>query len=266
MYRDRDDCIAIGMDKIKMEAREVCLLTDDYEIMKSELDDKRQEVGDLEEDVKKLKKTIAKSEGEVRVQKSLREDDRKNHGTKREHPMFGPCWRDAAYQAAPVGVDKSVGAEPPILNRKPRDVAVQGAVPLLVSTSSVQTDGQVAVEATMKPSYTSVATQGTPVPTGSRNGTSGGPVPPARGAGPLPVGARALVVHGVPTRMSVDQILWHADKLRIGVGELVVRAHWLVRLDRRRGKTASSLVLYFSGVGPTRGRVLRWSLVPCRLL
>ena len=70
------------------------------------------------------------------------------------------------------------------------------------------------------------------VPTGLRNGTSRGPVPPTGGAGPHPVGARALVVHGVPTRMSVDEIFWHADRLRIGVGEGVVRARWLVGLDR----------------------------------
>ena len=41
-----DDCVAVGMDKIETEAREVCSLADDYEIMKSELDEKRQEVGD----------------------------------------------------------------------------------------------------------------------------------------------------------------------------------------------------------------------------
>ena len=41
-----DDCVAVGMDKVEMEAREVCSLADHYDIMKSELDDKRQEVGD----------------------------------------------------------------------------------------------------------------------------------------------------------------------------------------------------------------------------
>ena len=40
--------------------------------------------------------------------------------------------------------------------------------------------------------------------------------------------------------------------------ERVGRARWLVGLDRRRGKTASSLVLYFSGVVPVHGRVLRF--------
>ena len=122
----------------------------------------------------------------------------------------------------------------------------------------MQTDGQVKAVATPKPAYTSVVTQATLVPTGPRNGTSGGPVPAAEGAGPQPLGARALLVHGVPTRMSVDEIFWHADRLRIGVGELVVRARWLVGLDRRRGKTASSLVFYFSGVVPVGRRVLRF--------
>ena len=117
----------------------------------------------------------------------------------------------------------------------------------------VQTDGQFEAVVTPKLSYGSVATQATLVPTRQSNGTSGGAVPPSGGAGPQPVGARALVVYGVPTRMSVDEIFWHADRLRIGVGERAVQACWLVGLDRRRGKTASSLVLYFSGVVPVRG-------------
>ena len=112
--------------------------------------------------------------------------------------------------------------------------------------------------ATPKPSYSSVATQATLVPAGARNGTSGGPVRPAGGAGPQLVGARALVVHSVPICMFIDQIFWHADRLRIGVGERLVRARWLVGLDRSRGKTASSLVLYFSGVVPVHGRVLKF--------
>ena len=96
------------------------------------------------------------------------------------------------------------------------------------------------------------------MPTRLSNGTSGGPVPPSRGAGPQPVGALAFVVHGVPTRMSVDEIFWHADKLCIGLGEGVVRARWLVVVDRRRGKTATYLVLYFSGVVPVHWTVLRF--------
>ena len=163
-----------------------------------------------------------------------------------------------ACQATTVEVDKSVGAVAHFVDRKSRDVAVQMAVPLFLSTSSVQTDGQVKVVATPKPSYPSVATQATLVPTRPRNGTSGGPVAPLGGAGPLPVGARSLVVHGVPTRISVDEIFWHADKLRIGVNERVVRARWFVGLDRRRGKATYFIVLYFSVVVPVRGRALRF--------
>ena len=38
-------------------------------------------------------------------------------------------------------VDKGVGVVATIVDRKPRNVAVQAAVPLLVSTSGIQTDG-----------------------------------------------------------------------------------------------------------------------------
>ena len=72
------------------------------------------------------------------------------------------------------------------------------------------------------------------------------------------MGTQALVVHGVPTRISVDEILWYQDKLRLVVGEGVVRPRWLVVIERSRGKRASSLVLYFSGVVPVHGRVFRF--------
>ena len=101
-----------------------------------------------------------------------------------------------ARRATPVNVYKSVGTVASVVDRKVRDVAVQAAVPLLVSSSSVHTDGQVVAVATARPSYTSVATQTTLVPTGPRNWTSGGPVPPAGVVGPQPVGTRALVEHG----------------------------------------------------------------------
>ena len=58
-----DDCVAVGMDKIEMEAREVCSFADSHDITKSELDDKQQEVGDLEEDVKELEKKVEWLEG-----------------------------------------------------------------------------------------------------------------------------------------------------------------------------------------------------------
>ena len=130
----RDDCVAVGMDKIEMKVREVCLFADSHDVMKRELDDNRQEVRDSEEEVKELRKKVEWSEGQKRWYVRMREEDRKNSGTKREGFMR-PQWRDVAYQATPVGVDKSVGAVAPVVDRKPRDVAVQAAVPLLVSTS-----------------------------------------------------------------------------------------------------------------------------------
>ena len=36
-----DDCAVVGMDKVEIEAREVYSLADDYDIMKSKLDDKK---------------------------------------------------------------------------------------------------------------------------------------------------------------------------------------------------------------------------------
>ena len=58
--------------------------------------------------------------------------------------------------------------------------------------------------------------------------------------------------------MSVNEIFWYADRLSIGVGQRVVSACWLVGLDRRRGKKATSLWLYFSGVVTVHRRVLRF--------
>ena len=110
------------------------------------------------------------------------------------------------------------------MDRKLRDVVVQAGVPLLMSTSGMQTDTQVVAVVTPKPSYVSLATQARLVPTGPRNGTSGGPVPLSGGAGPQPVGARALVAHGVLPRMSIDENFWRSNRLTIGVGERVLRA------------------------------------------
>ena len=214
-------------------------------------------IGELEKEAHELKVKYGFLEGEVKFQKRMREEERKNSGTKREG-LTRPHWRDVACQATPVGVDKSVGVVAPDVDRKLRDVAVQAGVPLLVSTSGMQTDTQVVAVVTLKPSYVSLATQATLVLTGPRNGTSGGPVPLSGGAGPQPVGARALVAHSVLPRMSIDEIFWRSDRWTIGVGERVLRARWLVGLDRRRGKTASSFVLYFSEVVPVRGRVLRF--------
>ena len=91
-----------------------------------------------------------------------------------------------------------------VVDRKSRDVPLKAAVPLLVSTSGIQTDEQVVAGAITKTSYVSVVTQAMAVPAGPRNGTSGGPVPPTGGVEPQPISARALVMHGVPKRMLVE--------------------------------------------------------------
>ena len=48
----------VGMDKIGREAMDVCSFSDKYNNAKRELDNKRQEVGDLEKEVKELKKPL----------------------------------------------------------------------------------------------------------------------------------------------------------------------------------------------------------------
>ena len=70
-----DDCIVVGMDKIEMEATEVCSFADSHDIRKSELDDKRQEVEDLEEDAKELRKKVEWLPSQVRFQTRMMEED-----------------------------------------------------------------------------------------------------------------------------------------------------------------------------------------------
>ena len=57
------------------------------------------------------------------------------------------------------------------------------------------------------------------------------------------MGARSLVVHGAPCRLSMEEILWHAGNLGVGSRERVMRACWLVGVDRRGSKTAFFLVV-----------------------
>lgn len=98
-------------------------------------------------------------------QKKLVEVVKKNASTKRMG-QFEPHWRNATCQACPVGVVRGVGTVAPVVDKNPRDAAVQAAVALSVSTSSVHTDGQVEAGATTRPSYASVATQVTLMLTG----------------------------------------------------------------------------------------------------
>lgn len=87
---------------------------------------------------------------------------------------YGISWRDVACQASLVGVHKSVGMVAPVVVRKPNNVIVQAAVPLLVNTSCMHTEGQMVAGATKKCSYTWVAKQAMPLPTQLRNETSVG--------------------------------------------------------------------------------------------
>ena len=73
--------------------------------------------------MKELRKKVESLVGQKRFYVRMREEDRKNCSTKREGIM-GPQWRDVACHATPVRVDKSVGAMAPVVDRKPRDVAV----------------------------------------------------------------------------------------------------------------------------------------------
>ena len=71
----------------------------------------------------------------------------------------------------------------------------------------------------------------------------------------MPAGIYLLFqIHLVSTE-SLDAI---ARQLRTGNAARVVAVRWLVGVDRRRGKAASSVVVYFSGVVPVHGRVVRF--------
>ena len=57
-----------------------------------------------------------------------------------------------------------------------------------------------------------------------------------------------MVVHGVACQHSMAEILRQARQVLTRGAAKVVAIRWLVGIDRRRGKVASSVVVYFSGV------------------
>lgn len=89
---------------------DACSVLDDYDILKSKLHDKWQELMELGEDVEGLKMTVAKSETEVRLQRRSQEKDKNESGTRRAHCLGGPLRQDLATQATPVGAHKGDGA------------------------------------------------------------------------------------------------------------------------------------------------------------
>ena len=125
-----------------------------------------------------------------------------------------------------------------------------------VCTQCVQTD-VVMVDGTSSRSYTSVAAQSEPVSVSDR-GSGGGPALPSGGLSPPPFGSRAVVVHGVSCHHSIVEILCQARQVRTGGAARVVAIWWLLGIDRRRGKVAFSLMVYFSGVVSVRNHVLRF--------
>ena len=141
-------------------------------------------------------------------------------------------------------------------SRPKRAWGVQTDPPPPVSARCVQTD-LVVVESAAPRSYASVAAQSEPVGV-CDSGSGGGPAPPSGSSGPPPVGARAVVVHGVSCRRSMAEILWQARQVWTGGMARVVAVRWLVGIDRRRGKAASSVVVYLSGVVSVRSRVVRF--------
>ena len=96
----------------------------DYDIMKSELNNKQQEMGDLEGEVEELNKTIVKLQGRVKFQKRIMEQTKRNSSSRRENWMVHPIWLDLASQATPIRVEEGIGVVAPVGNRKPRDIAV----------------------------------------------------------------------------------------------------------------------------------------------
>ena len=134
-------------------------------------------MGDLDGDVKQLKKTFYKLKGEMRFQRRLREEDKKNSSTSREILVRGPLCQYVAALATIIEIDKDISMLAPSVDRILMDVVVQATVLLLVNTSSVQAHRQVVTKATLRTYYTSVVTQVTLVPTGPHIETSGGPAP-----------------------------------------------------------------------------------------
>ena len=89
-----------------------------------------------------------------------------------------------------------------------------------------------------KPTY--VATQAVP----SRSvGGGGGEV----------VLARAIVIHGVACWQRMADIIFNAQRLRLGSGRQVVGARWLLGRQQRLTKQLSSVVIFFDGALPLRG-------------
>lgn len=103
-----------------------------------------------------MKKTFFKLKGEVKFQRRLREEDKKNSSTSREILVRGPLCQYVATLATTVEVDKDISMLAPSVDSILMDVVVQATVLLLVNTSSVQAHRQVVAKATLRTYSTSV--------------------------------------------------------------------------------------------------------------
>ena len=120
--------------------------------------------------------------------------------------------------------------------------------PVGVQTDTVEPVAPVVVKGAKRASYSSMATQA------SVEVVAPAPVCPS----PVPVAARALVVHGVSCWQSMADVLYKACRLRLGISERVLGVCWLLGKQWRKGKWISSIVFYFSGVVPIGGRCIRF--------
>lgn len=82
--------VTIGMDTIEQEAMHVHSLADNYNIVKIELVDKWHDGWNLEGEVGELKGTVGKLEEEVRVERGLKEMDKKCSGIRRNTTWATP--------------------------------------------------------------------------------------------------------------------------------------------------------------------------------
>ena len=163
---------------------------------------------------------------------------------------------DTAGQKVKREIDKQEKKQIKELKIKQVDKLIQTVelVPLKVSLISVETDKvvptvPVVVEGATRALYASVANQ---VSMQVAALASVGLVL-------LLTGARALVVHGMPCRQLVADILWQAQRLRLWTSKRILDIYWLLEGSRRRYMQVSSIVIYFSSIVLISGRY-NWGL------
>ena len=72
------------------------------------------------------------------------------------------------------------------------------------------------------------------------------------GGGGEGVLARAVVIHGVPCWQRMGDIIFYAQRSRLGHGRQVLGARWLLGRQQRFTKQLSSVVIFFDGASPLK--------------